>query len=71
MVARALSASASAFAWAAAVCDCFRWYSRDDKSAAKAVGADWEALAWARQLQPLQQIEVDNEEEGWMDYEGD
>lgn len=43
----------------------------DDESAAKLAGASWEALAWARELQPLQQVEVDNEEEGWMDYEGD
>ena len=43
----------------------------DDESAAKLAGASWEALAWARELQPLQQVEIDNEEEGWMDREGD
>lgn len=43
----------------------------DDEAAASLAGASWEALAWARELQPLQQIEVESEEEGWMDYEGD
>lgn len=43
----------------------------DDESAAKLAGASWEALAWARELQPLQQVEIESEEEGWMDCEGD
>ena len=43
----------------------------DDESAAKLVGASWEALAWARELQPLQQVEIESEEEDWMDHEGD
>ena len=43
----------------------------DDEAVANLAGASWEALAWARELQPLQQVEVDDEEEGWMDYEGD
>lgn len=43
----------------------------DDEAVANLAGASWEALAWARELQPLQQIEVEIEEEGWMDYEGD
>lgn len=36
-----------------------------------AAAASWETLTWARELQPLQQVVVDNEEEDWMDYEGD
>ena len=43
----------------------------DDEAVANLAGASWEALVWARELQPLQQIEVESEEEGWMDYEGD
>lgn len=43
----------------------------DDETAAKLVGASWEAPARARELQSLQQVEADNEEEGWMEYEGD
>lgn len=43
----------------------------DDEEAAKLVGAGWESLAWARELQPLQEIETDDDDEGWMDYEGD
>lgn len=43
----------------------------DDESAAALAGSAWESLAWARELQPLQQIEVESEEEGWMDCEGD
>lgn len=42
----------------------------DDEEAAKLVGASWESLAWARELQPLQEIETDDDE-GRMDYEGD
>lgn len=43
----------------------------DDESAAALAGSSWESLAWARELQPLRQIEVEGEEEGWMDREGD
>ncbi|WP_371298009.1 hypothetical protein [Paraeggerthella sp.] len=43
----------------------------DEESAAALAGSNWESLAWARELQPLQQTEIENEEEGWMDYEGD
>lgn len=43
----------------------------DDESAAALAGSGWESLAWARELQPLRQIEVEGEEEGWMDCEGD
>ena len=43
----------------------------DDEEAAKLAGASWESLAWARELQRLQ-AETDNDDnEGWMDYEGD
>ena len=42
----------------------------DDEEAAKLAGAGWESLAWARELQPLQ-AEVSNDDEKWMDYEGD
>ena len=43
----------------------------DDEAAAALAGSSWESLAWARELQPLRQIEVEGEEEGWMDREGD
>lgn len=43
----------------------------DEESSAALAGSGWESLAWARESQPLQQIEVENEEEGWMDHEGD
>ena len=43
----------------------------DDEEAAALAGSSWESLAWARELQPLRQIEVEGEEEGWMDREGD
>ena len=43
----------------------------DEESAAALAGSGWESLAWARESQPLQQIEVENEEEGWMGHEGD
>lgn len=43
----------------------------EDEAAAKLAGASWEALAWARELQPPQQVEIESEEEDWMDHEGD
>ncbi len=43
----------------------------DDEEAAKLVGASWESLAWARVLQPLQAETENDDDEGWMDYEGD
>lgn len=43
----------------------------DDEEAAKLAGADWESLAWARELQPLQDATGNDDDEGWMDYEGD
>lgn len=36
----------------------------DDESAAALAGSAWESLAWARELQPLRQIEIESEEEG-------
>ena len=43
----------------------------DDEVAAALAGADWESYAWAREAHPLQQAEIESEEEGWMDNEGD
>ena len=43
----------------------------DEEAAAALAGADWESYAWAREAQPLQQAEIGDEEEGWMDNEGD
>ena len=43
----------------------------DYESAAALAGSSWESLTWARELQPLQEIEVESEEEDWMDCEGD
>ena len=43
----------------------------DDEAAAKQAGGDWGALTWARELHPLQQVGIEDEEEGWMDVESD
>ncbi len=43
----------------------------DYESAIALAGSSWESLTLARELQPLQEIEVESEEEDWMDCEGD
>lgn len=43
----------------------------DDEAASALVGANWESYVWAREVQPLRQVEIEGEEKGWMDDEGD
>ena len=43
----------------------------DDEAASALVGANWESYVWAKEVQPSRQAEIDDEEEGWMDNEGD